>query len=194
MLLIIIGMVWAAAWRDEDACPTGSISGANTDYRTIKVNGSQLNRLIPGDTIEVGPCQANVPYILSLKALTDQFPSSPQAGPHFRIAPDLDITFAKKRIQVIVRARASANEGAKAFEVNYATGPEGESGWKTFTLSDQFSDYTLDYNVPASRQAQGVDFLGLRPVIEAGQTSFEVESLTLLNLGWANPADAPEAQ
>jgi hypothetical protein len=180
MLLFILGMVWAATWRDKEACPTGSVSAANTDYRTIKVSGMQLNRFISGETIDKAPCKASIPYRLGLRARTADFPADADIGPHFRIAPDIEVAFSGKPIRIVVRARTAKTNGAEGFELNYLTGPEGQSGWQYFALTDTFADYTLSYNVPEAGQEQGVDFLGLHPVAEAQFSEMEIESITFL--------------
>ena len=177
MLLLIVGMVWVATWRDTDACPTGSVSAANTDYRTIKVSDIQLNRFISGDKVEQTPCNANEPYLLGLRALTPDLPVNVDVGPHFRIAPDIEVAFSGRSIRILVRARAGQINGAAGFEVNYLTGPEGESGWRQFDLTDTFQDYEFQYVVPEAGQEQGVDFLGIRPITAQQTSSMEIESV-----------------
>lgn len=180
MLMIVIGMVWAATWRDETACPTGSVSAANTDYYTIEVSGPQLNRFISGETVEQTPCNAHEPYVLGLRTLTSELPDAADKGPHFRIAPDIEVTFSGRRIRVVVRARSGTNTGAAGFEMNYLTGPEGESGWQRYDLTSTFQDYSFRYDVPKAGQDLGVDFLGIRPIITKQGDTIEIESVTFL--------------
>ena len=172
-------MIWLATLRQADICPSGSVSAAHTDYVTIKISGSQLNRFMPGQGLEMADCQASTNYVLKLRAKTSDFPTTPDTGPHFRLAPDIEVALSKQNIKVIIRARASAHAGAKAFAANYFTGPEGASGWKKFALTDTYEDHMFDYTVPAANQDRGVDFLGIRPLVEEGANGFEIESVTL---------------
>lgn len=182
MAAIIIGMVWLASQRSPDACPTGSVSAANTDYVTIKISGPQLNRFLSGQTLSKAQCRADSDYLLTLTALALDFPSSPDAGPHFRLAPDIEVAFSNRKVRISMRARATAQNGASGFQANYHTGPEGASGWVSFPLTKVFEDYTFDYQVPPADQDQGVDFLGIRPISVTVGDAFEIESLTFLNL------------
>ena len=179
ILLSILGMIWLATLRQAEICPTGSVSAAHTDYVTIKISGSQLNRFMPGQGLEMAPCQANTDYVLNLRAKTADFPATPDTGPHFRLAPDIEVALSNQNIKVIIRARASTQTGAKAFEANYFTGPEGASGWQKFALTETYQDHVFDYAVPAANKDRGVDFLGIRPMVEAGANGFEIESVTL---------------
>lgn len=181
MLAVMAGMVWIASWRPADACPTGSVSAANTDYVTVRISGTQLNRFVPKDGLEISPCKADMNYILGLRATKSVFPPSPDAGPHFRLAPDIEVAFAGHIVRITVRARAAPENGATGFEVNYFTGPEGASGWRSFPLSATFEDHTLEYSVPPASQAQGVDFLGIRPLVTDGADGLEIESVTFVN-------------
>ena len=163
------------------------VSGANTDYATITVAGTQLNRFIPKQSLTMAACNADETYVLALRAIDDSFPPSPDIGPHFRIAPDIEVAFSNNKIRVIVRARSSPVDGAAAFEANYFTGLEGGSGWQSFTLSDTYQDHAFDYTVPQAGEAQGVDFLGIRPIVDTAQTGIEIESVTFLNLAFLGP-------
>lgn len=182
ILLGALGMIWVATLRAVDSCPSGSVSAANTNYITITIAGTQLNRFIPGQTLDMTSCKADDNYILGLRARTREFPASPDIGPHFRLAPDIEFAFSDRNIKVTVRARATAQEGANAFEANYFTGPEGTSGWHQFVLTDTFTDYTFDYGVPTASRDQGVDFLGIRPIFAEGASGFEIESVTFEKL------------
>jgi len=171
-------MIWLATLRQAGACPTGSVGAAHTDYITIKIAGPQLNRFISGQGLEMSACQADTDYVLGLRATRSDFPPTPETGPHFRLAPDIELAVSNRNIKVIIRARASGQAGAKAFEANYFTGPEGASGWQKFALTETFEDHVFDYAVPAANEVQGVDFLGIHPIVEEGANGFEIESVT----------------
>jgi len=180
MLIIIASMVWLATHRSGQACPTGSVSGGGTDYNRVEISGTQLNRFIPKQGLKASDCTANSDYVLELRATDASFPAAPDAGPHFRLATDLQAQFSNQKIAITVRARTSPDAGAKTFQVNYSTGPEGASGWQTFALTAAYADYAFEYAVPETQQGQGVDFLGLRPIVEGEATGIEIESVTFV--------------
>lgn len=179
--LIAVVMVVIAAWRPQETCPTGSISVSSTYYKVIPINGVQLNRFVTNDYLEKAACQADADYILALSAPANTvYPPSPDIGPHFRLAPDIESSFSGNWIKVLIEARGTGN-GA-AFELNYYSGPEGGSGWQQFELSSDFRQHVFDYEVSAASQDQGVDFLAIRPVSGSTEQNLEIKDITFLVL------------
>lgn len=181
MFLLAAGLVMFAMRTDADACPDGSLSAADTNYRIIRYAGTQLNRFMPGDGLVKNTCTADSEYTLKLLDASNNdetgFPDAPSAGPHFRLAPDVEFAFSDQNVRITLRARASNGQSISPFEMNYSTGPEGNSGWRLFSLTQEFRDHSFDYQIPEAAQDRGVDFLGIRPVITGG-TGMEIESLT----------------
>ena len=192
-LVILVGMVWVATLRSETACPVGSVSAANTDYKTITVTGHQLNRFIVGDYATKNDCRTDQPYILAIAASTESFPPSPDVGPHFRLAPDIETAAADRNLRLVISARAAPQNGAKSFEISYFAGSAGRSDWQAFELSDTFENYTFLYRTPPLGANQGVDFVGIRPVIANGASGLEIDSFTLLNLSLMDAKERLEA-
>lgn len=180
-------MVTFAMRQSGSALPTGSISGADTDYRIIRVSGVDLNRFIPSNYAQYAIIASGSGPILRVSPAQDFFPKNPDSGPHFRLAPDLETVFSGRELRISVRARSPEQNGAPAIEINYSAGPEGQSGWHRFPLEPNFRNYSFEFTVPPANQDQGVDFLGIRPVGNGTDTHVEIESLTLVNLHlWRN--------
>lgn len=175
-------LVWLALRSPANTLPTGAVSGADTDYRVIRVAGADLNRFEAGSEAEGQLRRGSTDFTLLIQANTEAFPAAPDAGPHFRLASDLETAFSGRRIRITVRARSSETNGASALEINYLAGPEGRSGWRKFDLGPDFSNYTFDFMVPEAEAEQGFDFIGVRPVIGSKTNRIEIESLTLINL------------
>ena len=185
--LIAIVMVSLAMGQSGGALPTGSVSGANTDYRIIRVSGLDLNRFVQSDYSEYAIIPTEVGPILRISPTQGFFPANPDKGPHFRLAPDLETVFSGQDLRISVRARAPAMDGAAQFEINYFSGPEGHSGWRRFELQPHFKNFSFEFTVPKANQDLGVDFLGIRPVIDGEGGGLEIESLTFVNLRlWRN--------
>ena len=165
-----------------DELPKGSISGANTDYTVITVEGEQLNRLIKQDEIETTLTTTETGTTLIVRPVDALFPNAADAGPHFRLAPDIEVAFSAQSLLITLRARATPQNGAPGVEMNYLAGPEGQSGWQRFELGPDFQDYSFVYKTPEASQDRGVDFLGIRPVVEGQASGIEIESLSFQNL------------
>lgn len=181
-LLVAISLVWLAIWEPGAALPDGSVSGAATDYRVIRVAGPDLNRFEAGPAARKRVSQGADGLVLTVSATDASFARDPEGGPHFRLAPDIEAAFSGRLVRVNVRARSAGSAGATAFEMAYSTGPEGRSRWQRFDLTPSFANYAFDYEVPAGQAGLGVDFIGIRPVPSPDATSIEIESLMLVNL------------
>ena len=185
--LIAVLMISLAMRQPGGALPTGSISGADTDYRIIRVGGVELNRFVPSEYADYAIVPTDSGPVLRITPTQDFFPANADSGPHFRLAPDIETVFSGRELRVSVRARSTAEDGAAQFELNYFAGPEGQSGWQRFQLEPNFKNFSFEFKVPAAKQDQGVDFLGIRPVIDAKGAGIEIESLTFVNLHlWRN--------
>ena len=185
--LLAIVMVSLAIRQPSGALPTGSVSGADTDYRFVRVSGLDLNRFIAGEYSDYAIVPTDAGPALRISPKADFFPDNADGGPHFRLAPDLETVFSGKDLRINIRARASETNGAAYFEANYFAGPEGQSGWQKFALQTDFKNYSFEFTAPLAEQDQGVDFLGIRPVIGDKGATMEVESLTFINLHlWRN--------
>ncbi len=185
--LIAIAMVSLAMRQSGGALPTGSVSGADTDYRIIRVAGVELNRFVPSDYTDYAIVSTDSGPVLRITPTQDFFPANPDSGPHFRLAPDLETVFSGRELRISVRVRSTAQDGATQFELNYFAGPEGQSGWRRFQLGPNFQNFSFEFTVPTANQDQGVDFLGIRPVIDGKGAGIEIESLTFVNLHlWRN--------
>lgn len=193
-LALIVGVVWLAVQRSDTACPTGSVGGADTNYTVINVRGAQLNRFIPTDDLTKNNCSADAPYILNLTATASSFPAAPDAGPHFRLGPDIQVQSSARKLRLIVRARAAPSQGAAGFEVNYHTGPTGASGWRYFPLNTSFTDHVLEYQLPKANEGPGVDYLAIRPVVAEEAKTLQIESVTIMNLDLIKAAEHAQSQ
>ena len=69
---------------------------------------------------------------------------------------------------------------------NQGPGRVGDSGWQVFDLQREFQDYSFEYDVPVIEGEQGVDYLGIRPVVPDKSRALIVESVKFERLGrWA---------
>jgi hypothetical protein len=182
--LLVILMVALALQPGVGRLPTGSVAGDGLNYDRIEISGAYLNKVIAGGDartrLQRTPERG---YLLEISAEADALPDSPERGPHFRLAPDIEVQFSGRRIRVTVRARPSDDQGAMQMKVNYSAGRVGESGWKQFDLQPGFTDFSFEYDVPVAEGEQGVDYIAVRPVVPEKRRGILVESIVLERIG-----------
>jgi hypothetical protein len=176
--LMAAGPIALAIVPFSDRLPTGAVSVGQGDRARVEVSGPELNRIVGAGFADItsGPdLDGNWRVLISAKA--GALPDDPVLVPHFRLAADLERTFATQIIRVTVRAKSSPPVGAEAFEVNYSAGKPGESGWQRFDLSSEFQDYSFEWTPPPYGDELGVDYLAIRPVVPEKTRSVEIASV-----------------
>ena len=179
-------LIFLALQPGIGALPTGPVSVGDENYRTVTVSGLQLNRLLPGGDAEVDLVEDGAASVTQISVNADTLSEDPLLGPHFPLAADIEIQYSGFTIDVTVSARAGGDEPARQMRVNYSTGRNGESGWQVFDLTSRFEDHTFRYDVRLKSGAQGLDYLGIRPVLSGARNSIDVQSVTINRRGrWA---------
>ncbi|MAI90024.1 acyltransferase family protein [Ponticaulis sp.] len=77
-------------------------------------------------------------------------------------------------IRISVEARSFADVGQ--MHMVYSTNDNGNSGWKTLDLTNEWDSYSFDYYVPAPDRGS-VDVLGLLPDLTPGSAPVEIRSV-----------------
>lgn len=177
--------------------PRGPLScGGCANGEDVTAAGDQLHRFVPGsfDGLAIIDPPAGGPAVLRITRLADQVYDDPRFGPHLPIAEDLEYAFESREIEVIIEARASGDFAASEFEADYYAKPEGESGWQTFTLTQEFAPHRFTFTTPPRGDAEGNDLLGIRPVAPDKRRVMEVRSIRIHAIGPKvkppTPADA----
>ncbi len=179
MLLVLLALQPAAG-----ALPSGSVSGGDTDYTEVTVDGRDLNRIVAGGESRITLIGDGNDRVLRIETEAGVLSEDPIKGPHFRLAADLEAVFERQTLEITVRAKPSARYGAQEFIANYTTGKDGESGWTRFDMVPRFADYAFTYRVPRRGSDHGVDYLAIRPVTPEKRRAIEIESITLRPLGY----------
>lgn len=155
--LLVLLMVGLAAQPGIGRLPTGSVAGDGLNYDRIVIEGAYLNKVVAGGNartrLQRTPERG---YVLEVSAEEGALLDAPEQGPHFRLAPDIEVQFSRRKIRVTVRARPSDDQGAMQMKVNYSAGRVGESGWRQFDLQPGFTDFSFDYDVPVAEGEQGL--------------------------------------
>lgn len=178
MLVVAAMMVLIALRPSADALPKGPIGGADSDYKTITVEGVQLNRIIAGGDAAMGLVERDGEPVLKIEALAGMLHDDPIKGPHFELDSDLERVFSDHDVEIKMVVRPSERRGAHAFQANYSAGRPGESGWQTFDMYPEWREYSFIYRVPLKTGDNAFDYLGLRPVVPEDTRSIEIKRIT----------------
>jgi hypothetical protein len=181
--LLVLGMVFLAMLPGIGRLPTGSVAGDGVNYDRIVIDGAYLNKVIAGGDARTKILRTpEGVYLLQIEADAGALADAPELGPHFRLAPDIELQMSGRKIRVTVRARPADDQGATELQANYSAGRVGESGWQVLALKPGFTDLSFEYQVPVMTGEQGVDYLAIRPVVPAKRRGLLVERVTLERL------------
>jgi len=169
------------------ALPSGPVSVGDGNYGTVSVTGLQLNRMQPGGDVRLALVEDGAASAIEIGVDADSLSDDPVLGPHFPLAADLEVQFSGFEIEVTVRAKPGETRGATQMQVNYSTGRNGESGWQVFDLKPDYDSYRFTYEVPLHSGEQGLDYLGIRPVVPDKSRTLLVEGVEFRRLRrWAD--------
>lgn len=180
--LLTVMMVILAIQPGFGRLPTGAVTGDGVDYNRIVIEGPYLNKIISGGDARAQLIREKDSYFLYIEVAADALVAAPELGPHFRLAPDIEVQFAGRRIRVTATVRPADARGADQVEMNYSTGRAGDSGWRTLELQPGFSEVSFEYGVPLPQGEQGVDYIAIRPMVTEGSRAIVVERIVLERL------------
>jgi hypothetical protein len=181
--VLVLAMVFFALLPGIGRLPTGPVAGDGLNYNRIIIDGRYLNKVVAGGDARTQLLRTpERGYVLGIDAAADALPAEPELGPHFRLAPDIELQFSGRKIRATIRVRPTEDQGAMAFEANYSAGRAGQSGWQEFELQPGFTDFSFEYDVPPATGDQGVDYLGIRPVVPEKRRGIIVERIILERL------------
>ena len=181
-VLLTVMMVFLAIQPGIGRLPEGAVAGDGVNYDRIEISGPYLNKAISGGDARVQLVRDERTYYLYIEAEVDALAASPELGPHFRLAPDIEAQFAGHRIRVTARVRPADTRGAEQVELNYSTGRAGDSGWQSLNLQPGFSDISFEYDVPPLLGEQGVDYIAFRPLVPEKSRALILERIVLERL------------
>lgn len=174
--MVLLGLAPAMGQK-----PSGPVSGGGTDYRRIEVSGQQLNRIVAGGEADIELTRADGMTVLKIGAEVDKLSEDPVQGPHFVLAPDLEVAFAGRPIRVTVNARAADKYGAETMRLHYWVGSGEGSGWEEFPLTRTFTDYSFVYETPPRNVGTdpGYDYIAIRPLVPEKERAVFISSVVL---------------
>ncbi|MFT5775825.1 hypothetical protein [Hyphomonas sp.] len=183
-LALVAMMVFLAIRPGIGALPSGAVAGDGANYNKIAIEGDYLHKIFAGGNAKTELVDGtDNKTLLYIEAETGALRDESELGPHFRLAADIEAQFSGMTVRITVRARPADDRGAMQIAMNYSAGRVGESGWRVFDLKPEFSDFSFDYDVPRIEGDQGVDYLGIRPVVPNKSRAVLIERITLDRTG-----------
>lgn len=120
-------------------------------------------------------------------------PGGTTGGAAITIGSETEAALSEKVITVKIVAKG---EPGSVLSAAYSTNDVGNSGWRTFDMTDSFAEYTFEYSVPAVNRGRD-DFLGLSPsqgsvtIAAIGIDAAEPEPVEEEPVEAETPADEP---
>lgn len=180
---LVLLMVYLGIQPGIGQLPTGPVAGDGTNYDRLVIDGTYLNKVIAGGEARTKLLRTqDSGYVLQVDAAKDALDVEPELGPHFRLAPDIETQMSGRTIRVTVRARPASQQPAAQIQVNYSAGRVGQSGWRVFDLKTGSAEYSFEYAVPVMSGEQGVDYIGVRPVVTEGRRGVLVDAVIVERL------------
>ena len=87
--------------------------------------------------------------------------------------------FAGKTLEVRVRARKNASSTLEQFDLGFFTPGAGSSGWKKYTLTPTYQDFSFTYEAPAQLSESQVSYVGIWPGDKGDSQPMDVERLSV---------------
>ena len=180
VIFFAILMVIGALLVERDTWPEGPIGGASSgDYGIISIAGADLHRI---EGLSENSSFRVRRKVLKLTTGSTSHPDDPTLGPHFKLDSDIEVAFSGQTVRSYIEARSLS--GAD-LEVIYSTGEFGDSGWKRFELTDEWTSFRFDYNAPPRSDGDpiGIDYFGIRPVGGTLPAIVEIREIEFRRLG-----------
>jgi len=112
---------------------------------------------------------------LSSTASRDSLPPGP--GVFAPLGPQYERAFASRKLRMTVTARASRMSPLETFDIGYFSAGSGDSGWQRETLSPEWKDYTVEHELGALTDRQGLDHASVWPGETAELLNVDVQNI-----------------
>lgn len=101
----------------------------------------------------------------------------PGPGVFAPLGPQYERAFATRKLRMTVTARASRIKPLESFGIGYFSAGSGDSGWKKRVLTEEWSDYTLEFKPGALTARQGLDHASIWPGETAEVLNMDVKRI-----------------
>lgn len=168
--MVIAGMVAYALSFEVNEAPV------NADLYERQGAGLSILFPSPGTTVKPPDIEASSENYAVLASHMSRDIAPPSAGVFATLGPAYERNFAGQTIDITVRARRGRENPSPRMDVNYITPGVGQTDWRTFELSEDFTDYTLEFSPVKSPDIIN-HYLGIWPDNSGNGKTVEIESV-----------------
>jgi hypothetical protein len=87
--------------------------------------------------------------------------------------------FAGQKLEIRVRARKNPGSKIEHFDLGFFTPGGGSSGWKKYSLTQSYQDFSFIYSAPAQLSDSRVSYVGVWPGDEGDSQPMDVQLLSV---------------
>lgn len=140
------------------------------DLKPFKIGPEILN--------SVQADEAAAEYLRLSNGNSNASPGGVTGGYSIRVPDAIEAQASGHHIVIKVTARAAESVRSR-FALSYSTNEVGNSGWRWFDTTSDWTVFTMEWDVPVMREGKG-DFIGLLPDVEgAAGTEFGCLGMTI---------------
>jgi len=171
-VLVIGGIIAYALSFAEETVEFNTAQG-------FELSGEDLQYLLPPERLEFSVSTDSQTGELAaiLTSNVNKKTAPPSAGISVRLGPDFEKAFEGKTIEVTIRARAGDISPTPAFQMGYFSIGANSSGWKDYTPSAEYQDYTLRFKKAVPKGETGGDFAGIWPDLDGVGRTLNISSI-----------------
>lgn len=170
--LIIGAMIAYALSFSEEAGPLNLADG-------FELSGEDLQYLLVPERLEISLAEDSQTGELAavLTSNINKKTAPPSAGISVRLGADFEKAFEGQTLEMTVRARAGDIAPSSNFQMGYFSIGANSTGWKDYTLTPTYEDYTLRFEKTELISAAGGDFAGIWPDLDGLGRTLHVTSI-----------------
>ncbi|MCF6274334.1 MAG: hypothetical protein L3J05_01045 [Robiginitomaculum sp.] len=145
------------------------------------LSGTDLQKLTaaPGTEINFVDGVGDLPLLAVLSSNNPRRFAPASAGVFGTLGPNYEAAFGGHSLEITITARAGRTKPLDEFKAGYFTVGAGDSGWKNFTLSEDFADYSFTFKTNPPNGKPGNDFVGIWPGDEGKGDTMELKSISI---------------
>lgn len=180
LLVVIIGVILYLANlpgdRHKEKTPEQvSLTGYTMD-------GAKLEKLTaaPGTYVNYIGGQGGETLIAVMATNIPRKLAEASAGVFGMLGPNYEKGFGGHTIKITITARAGKENPLEEFKAGYFTVGVGDSGWRKFTLSDNFEEHSFTFKTNPPKGKPANDFVGIWPGDEGKNETMELKSIRII--------------
>lgn len=161
--LLSVVMISGAMAFDPRTEATAPLSVGTGERNYISVTGQDLNRIRQArrDTVTLIREKEGQTFLRITSRRNGDLPTAAKDVAYLPISTDLQLAFAEQNLKITISARSAPLNGSPAMRLQYSSGSDGNSDWRSFLLTPEWEDYSFYYTPPPSKGDLGLDFFAV---------------------------------